>query len=76
MNISSLDWAALDRIREVRKDPSRIEIAIPAFEAVLCENCGFISRSQHGDVSCGKCGSKATVWISQLVQLTGGRRRA
>lgn len=66
---------ALARIKEVRRDRSPIEIAFPAHEGLICEDCGFASRSD-GTMACGKCGSKSTVWLSQLVHITGKARRS
>lgn len=67
---------ALARIKDVRRDASPLTIAIPAYRALICEDCGFVSESQHGSMACGKCSSKATLWLSQLIHVTGQARRS
>jgi len=66
---------AIERIREVRRESTPIEIPFPAHEALICEDCGHVSHSRNGDVTCGKCSSKATLWLSQLIHITGKARR-
>lgn len=68
--------AAVARIKEVRRDHPPIEIPFPAHEALICEDCGHVSHSRHGEVTCGKCSSKATLWLSQLIHITGKARRS
>lgn len=67
--------AAVARIKEVRRDTSPVEVPFPAHEGLVCENCGFVSHSVRGSVCCGKCGSRSTLWLSQLIHITGAARK-